>query len=177
MLIYTHAWHCIIRSCHTNPLLSGYAICFSEPAFTSAFVASQQALSRFLCIVKCTDVLPSWIKKQLARIPHEIPHFYVLVMQGLKFVQKFIFSVSFQNMSPPCHITHLHCTSIARPNMNGHMDGQMPRRLDDHYALEPKPQWCAICQEAVSEERKHGKPEPKFLNTQSCFGSQPKCAF
>ena len=46
--------------------------------------------------------------------------------------------------------------------MNGHMDGQMPRRLDDHYALEPKPQWCAICQEAVSEERKHGKPEPKY---------------
>jgi len=32
---------------------------------------------------------------------------------------------------------------LSRPNMNGHMDGQMPRRLDDHYALEPKPQWYA----------------------------------
>ena len=36
----------------------------------------------------------------------------VLVMQQLEFVQKFIFSVSIQNMSP-LHITHLHCTAIA----------------------------------------------------------------
>ena len=67
-----------------NPLsfldvLSGYAICFSEPAFTAAFVSSQQALSRFLCFMKCNDVLPSSIKKQLARIPHEIRNFCVCV--------------------------------------------------------------------------------------------------